>query len=923
MPHEYKKYPHQRKNQSAKKTHQRQPKEKPQRKEIKPGYYVAADSDDYLTKYLYWCPRCNVPLVAKTCSCGAETIKIPLQQPYDVRPVLKADRDLLQKLVTERFGPRVTLPEVMVFNKAGGLDRNDLVIANGVRFAWLWFDPVSRRFRLDIEAQALPYLIGKAEKNIINLETAAENLPAGRLGGKKVAAETTAEEGVVILQYKSKYGTGIFKDGFVRIKELVQVEPKTGMANPSWADVVERNAFHLKNMERTAVREIKQNLSLAPLANCSFSGGKDSTAVWHIAQKAGVTDAFFIDTGLEFPETIAFVQSQNVRLIQKAGDFWQAVEKAGPPGKDHRWCCKLLKLNPLKVHLSETGPCVTVQGNRWYESWSRASLDAVSQNPNNPLQINLSPIRSWRALDVFLYLWLREIPCNPLYERGYERIGCYLCPAMLESELATMRETHPAMAGRWDEFLNRWAEERGLPPEFVSWGLWRWKDLPPKMKELVRDAHLDLSEKPVRRSTPSSVAHLMPEGKAGDVVDVEPAAAAAPAAPAPDWEAVRQQFPMAGDLLYLDNAATSFAPEPVLAAMDQFERTYRANVGRGVHRLTRIASQKYWHAHEIVADFIHGAAGTTVFVKNTTEAVTTIARGLDWKAGDCVVTTILEHHSNLLPWRALEKYGVTVRVVGLTPDLTLDMDAFLRAMDDSVRLVAVTQASNVTGTIVPVAEVAKICKKYGALLAVDAAQSVPHMPIDVTAMGADFVSFSGHKMCGPMGTGVLWMKNPVLEPLFVGGGMVEHVTDDSFTPADGFHRYEAGTPNVSGGIGLGAAAAFLQEIGMQQIEDRERMLADRLIEKLSAVPGVKVYAPADSRQRIGVVSFTIAGISPHEAAAYLDDEAEILVRSGMHCAEPLMRYLGCPEGTIRASIAFYNTESEIDTLAAMVQEMAG
>lgn len=136
------------------------------------------------------------------------------------------------------------------------------------------------------------------------------------------------------------------------------------MANPSWADVVEKNAFHLKNMERTAAREIKQNLGLAPAANCSFSGGKDSTAVWHIAQKAGVTDAFFIDTGLEFPETIEFVKSQNVRLIQKAGDFWQAGEKAGRPGKDHRWCCKLLKLNPLKVHLAETGSCVTVQGNR-------------------------------------------------------------------------------------------------------------------------------------------------------------------------------------------------------------------------------------------------------------------------------------------------------------------------------------------------------------------------------------------------------------------------------------------------------------------------------------------------------------------------------------------------------------------------------
>lgn len=892
--------------------------EKTPRKEVKPGYFVASDSDDYLTKVLFWCPKCNVPLTAKTCSCGAETVKIPLQQPYDIRPALKADHDLLQALITERFGPRVTLPHVIVLNKAGGLDRNDLVIANGVRFAWLWFDPVSRTFRLDVEAEALPYLVGRADKNIIDLEVSATDLPTGRLGGKKVAVSTEATDGVVMLRYRSKYGTGILKDGFVRIKELVQVEPRFGMANPSWADVVERNAFHLKNMERTAVREVKQNLSLAPVANCSFSGGKDSTAVWHIAQKAGVTDAFFIDTGLEFPETVSFVERSGVRVIQKAGDFWQAVEKAGPPGKDHRWCCKLLKLNPLKVHLAQTGACVTVQGNRWYESWSRASLDAVSQNPANPLQTNLSPIRSWRALDVFLYLWLRDLPCNPLYERGYERIGCYLCPAMLESELATMRVTHPAMANRWDEFLNRWSADRGLPPEFVSWGLWRWKELPPKMQELVRDAHLDLSEKPARRSTPSSVAHLMPAGTAEDVVAVEDESAPAVT---PDWEAIRSEFPMAGDLIYLDNAATSFSPEPVLAAMDEFERTYRANVGRGVHRLTRIASQKYWHAHEKVAELINGSSGTTVFVKNTTEAVTMIARGLDWKPGDVVVTTVLEHHSNLLPWRALEKYGVTVRVVGLSPDLTLDMNAFAAAMDDSVRLCAVTHASNVTGTVVPLAAIAQICKRHGALLAVDAAQSVPHMPVDVVGMGADFVSFSGHKMCGPTGTGVLWMKRPILEPLFLGGGMVEQVTDDSFTLAEGFHRYEAGTPNIAGGIGLGEAAAYLNSIGMRRIEERERRITDVLIEKLSAIPGVSVYAPPVSANRIGVVSFTVTGVSPHEAAAYLDDEGGIMVRSGMHCAEPLMRAIGCPEGTIRASIAFYNTENEAATLAATVREL--
>ncbi|MDD2803735.1 MAG: aminotransferase class V-fold PLP-dependent enzyme, partial [Methanocorpusculum sp.] len=636
------------------------------------------------------------------------------------------------------------------------------------------------------------------------------------------------------------------------------------------------------------------------------------------------TEAFFIDTGLEFPETIDFVKAEGVEIIQKAGDFWQAVEKAGPPGKDHRWCCKLLKLNPLKVHLADTGECLTIQGNRWYESWSRASLEALSQNPTNPLQLNLSPIRSWRALDVFFYLWLRELPYNPLYERGYERIGCYLCPAMLESELETLRVTHPEMADRWEEFLTRWAEERGLPQEFVTWGLWRWKELPPKMQELVKEAGLDLTEKKIRRSTPASVAHLMPEGKTTDIVeDRVPEKPEPKQIPEPDWEALRSEFPMMGDLMYFDNGATTWSPECVLAAMDEFERHYRANVGRGVHRLTRIATQKYWHAHEKAAAFINGSAGTTVFVKNTTEAVNMIARGLSFKEGDVIVTTILEHHSNLLPWKALEAKGVELRIVGLNDDLTLDMAAFEAAMDASVRLVTVTHASNVTGTITPIAEISRLCKKYGALLAVDAAQSVPRMPVDVEALGADFLSFSGHKMFGPMGTGVLWMKEPILEPLLLGGGMVSSVNDDGYVPADGYQKYEAGTPNISGGIGLAAAVEFLTGIGMEQIEAHERKLTDLMISGLAKIPGVTLYSCKDPKNRIGVVSFTVEGFAPHEIAEHLDDEHGIEIRSGLHCAEPLMRYLSAEKGTARACISFYNTESEVNTLVAVIRELAG
>ncbi len=917
MPHEYRppKYRQKKRKPEHKKT-ERKEKPKSLGLEVTRKDSIRAK----LMKQLYWCPVCNIPLLAKTCACKTESIKIDLQQPYDVRPALKGDYELIRNLIQERFGEKVTLPNILVLNKAGGMDRNDLIIANGVRFAWLSFDQSRRRFSLDIEAEALPWLIGKADRGIVRLEDAAVSVPEGRLGGKKIAVKPQAiEDGVVIVRYKSKYGTGILKGESLKIKELGAVEPAKQLPNPTWNDAVAKNAFHLKNMERTAVREIRQNLSLKPTINCSFSGGKDSTAVWHIAQKAGVEKAFFIDTGLEFPETIEFVKAQNVEFISKAGNFWQAVEKAGPPAKDHRWCCKLLKLNPLKVHLNETGECLTVQGNRWYESWNRAELEAVTQNPNNPLQLNISPIRSWRALDVFFYLWLKEVPYNPLYEMGYERIGCYLCPAMLEAEQENMHKTHPEMAKRWDDFLNRWAADRGLPEEFISWGLWRWKELPPKMKELVREKGLDLTEKPVKRSTPASVAHLMPEHQRENLVD--DTVPEVPAIKEIDVEKVRADFPMIGDIIYMDNGATSFSPNQVISAVSEFDQNFRANVGRGIHRLSKIATQKYWHAHQKVAKFINGEEGTVVFTKNSTEALNIVAKGFPFNEGDTVVLTQLEHHSNILPWRALK--GVNIRIVKIKDDFTLDMDELKRILeeDKTVRLVTVTHASNVTGTVNPVEEIGKLCRKAGVSFCIDGAQAVPHMKVDVEKICADYYIFSGHKMFGPTGTGVLWMREENLEPLILGGGMVESVSDDSYVPAKGYAKYESGTPNISGGIGLAAAVDYLEALGMDAVHAREKKLTDLLIEGLEKIEGVELFACKDANSRVGAVSFNVPGVHPHELSAWLDEEHGIAVRSGMHCAEPLMRRLGASNGTVRASLSFYNTESEVNTLVSVIREL--
>lgn len=869
--------------------------------------------DPPVKKTLYWCDHCHVPLIGKQCGCGMTGRAISLLQPYDVRPALSHDRDLITSLISKRFG-EIPLPRVMLLNKAGGLDRNDLVIIHGERLGWLSFDPVDRQFRFDLAPQGLPFILPHVTRGIIDLEKelySSGERPSGRIGGKRFRIASSEPDGTVIVRYRKRHGTGVLKDGYLRVKE-VGVVPVRETEDPGWDRVIEMNRHHLKNLERNAVRIIRQHMHDRPRVNVSFSGGKDSTVVLALAQKAGVTEAFFIDTGIEFPETVSFVEEQGVEIVRRGGDFWNAVRKAGPPAKDHRWCCKLLKLNPLKLHLADTGPCVTIQGNRWYESWNRADLDITSQNPANPLQLNISPIRNWRALEVYLYLWWKKIPYNPLYDQGLERIGCYLCPAMLESEYEQLKSIHPEFASRWDKFLSQWADARGLPGEYREWGLWRWKDLPPKMRELCRSRGVALSEKRLAACQP---AILIPVEQGTDAV-------ADKNDDSMKCEHVRRDFSQVDDLIYLDSAATSLSPEPVLAAVLEFERNYRANVGRGVHRLSQIATQRYWHAHEKVGAFIGGEKGITVFTKNTTEAINMVARGLGLRKGDRVVTTILEHHSNLLPWMHLRQQGVELEIVGINPDYTLDLNGFESAVSKKTTLVALTHASNALGVITPVKEIARICRDNGALLLLDASQSVPHLPVDAKQIGADFICFSGHKMLAPTGTGVLWMKEPGLEPSDMGGGMIETVSESGYTLAEGYQRYEAGTPNIGGGIGLGAAVDYLSAIGMDRIRRYEETLATRLIEGLESLEGVRVYAGDDPKQRIGVVSFTVDGLHPHEVAQHLDENADIMVRSGHHCCMPLMERLSLPDGTVRASLYLYSTKNEVDALVAAVNEVA-
>jgi cysteine desulfurase/selenocysteine lyase len=355
--------------------------------------------------------------------------------------------------------------------------------------------------------------------------------------------------------------------------------------------------------------------------------------------------------------------------------------------------------------------------------------------------------------------------------------------------------------------------------------------------------------------------------------------------------------------------------------MLEYEHHYRANVGRGVHRLAQIASQKYWDAHEKARRFIGAKEGELVFTRDATEAITMVARGLPWIPGDRVITTMLEEDSNLVPWLHLREQGVECDILPVLPDCTLDLARLEELVTGRTRLVAVAHVSGVLGTITPVREISRICRDHGALLLVDGTHSVPHMPVDVSALGCDFLSFPGDRMLGPAGTGVLWMRDPTLEPLHVGGGMVGTVSPGGFTLAEGYQRYEAGTPNIAGGIGLGAAVDYLTGIGMDRIRTHEMCLSARMVGGLRGLPGVKVFGPGNPENRAGIVSFTVEGLDPREVAMHLDEESDILVSAGDHGCRPLMEHLGLPGGTVRASVYLYNTEQEADLLVATVAEL--
>jgi cysteine desulfurase/selenocysteine lyase len=397
-----------------------------------------------------------------------------------------------------------------------------------------------------------------------------------------------------------------------------------------------------------------------------------------------------------------------------------------------------------------------------------------------------------------------------------------------------------------------------------------------------------------------------------------------------DVQTIRNDFALLKDLIYLDSASTSLTPQPVLDAITDYYRGYKANVGRGVYRTAQLADQRYRDAHRKAGKFIGGGPdGITVFTRNATESINIVASGLKWKKGERIVATLLEHHSNLLPWMRLKEKGLKLQII--KPDRTgmIDPADFERAISEETRLVAVSQLSNALGTVLPVKEIGKICREKGAALLVDGAQSVPHMPIDVREIDCDFLCFSGHKMLAPMGSGVLWMRtDEEVEPLLVGGGMVQDASLDGYDIKRGYEGYEAGTPDISAGIGLGAAVDYLERAGMEEVHNHEQKLTCKLLAGLADIRGVQVFGPDSSVSsqsgpaRGGVVSFAVEGLLPHEVALMLDQASSICVRSGHHCCIPLMKHLGLKYGTVRASLYLYNTEGDVEKLLSTLEQIA-
>ena len=460
-----------------------------------------------------WCDGCGTLLLGDRCSiCGSPGREFEINSPGDIRPCMGDSVGILEGLLEEAFGTAAPIENKSVFfNKVPGEDRTDEVVAHGQVIAVLRFDIAADRLRIELRQPGAELFAPVATKNVVTISGVS-----GHLKGKGIAGENVsdvlghfADGDPIIIRKALKVGPGVAmadSDSMRSAEKALRVRDLNAPSDMPLSPDADRDTFvranrdHLKGLEGTAVREIRgfvKNVRLP--VTVSFSGGKDSLAAYGLTAKAvGDPDLLFTDTGLEFPETLeyvkAFAEKNGLRLhtADAKDGFWKNVDTFGPPAKDFRWCCKVCKLGPITDLIARDFPkgTVTCEGNRSLESFSRAGTELVTRNPFVPNQTNLNPVRDWCAAEIWGYIWMKGLDYNPLYERDFERIGCYLCASCLASEWRNTSRIHPEMYSDWERYLHDYAKRRGLPPEYIDMGFWRWKVLPPKMRQLAEGLEL-------------------------------------------------------------------------------------------------------------------------------------------------------------------------------------------------------------------------------------------------------------------------------------------------------------------------------------------------------------------------------------------------------------------------------------------------
>ncbi|NJD77943.1 MAG: 4Fe-4S dicluster domain-containing protein [Candidatus Methanoperedens sp.] len=465
---------------------------------------------------IFWCRKCNIPLLDEQCGiCHEKGFRIELTQPGDVRFSSPYEKKIIGELILKSFGINPLAGKLVLLNKTPGEDKTDEIIVDGLVFGILRFDMKELGFKFDLMMEGAKALQDFGlKKKLVKISASGRHLSGKTIDGSEIleCSDDIGKGDTILIASKNLSGFGIsFSDSnemknpgrSIRVKKIDSGKAAFLSGHPGLDEVIRANASHMKRLAKDAVNTIRgianQKEFMDSPVYVSFSGGKDSLTTLDLTRSAVKRQikVFFANTGIEFPETVEFARrfckKNNIELIEVEAKeaFWENLPSFGPPAKDFRWCCKVCKLAPINIVIEECTrgghKCLTIDGKRKYESFARARIAPKEENPFIPGQVSVFPIRNWRAIEVWLYIYYRKLEYNPLYDFGFERVGCWLCPAELSAEYYRFKELHPELFKRWNEYLLKWAGEHELGDKFIEHGFWRWKHLPPKMVRLAED----------------------------------------------------------------------------------------------------------------------------------------------------------------------------------------------------------------------------------------------------------------------------------------------------------------------------------------------------------------------------------------------------------------------------------------------------